>query len=168
MLSLHKTGALGESMFTSKLKDLVDQNLAATIRDACTKLKAEAIKSKIVLNEETLQLWRTMIVDAVENDVSSLEILPSKRKVTIAYRNAEIPEVPVGSLVDHIDYSIVAIFKSAAIAQNKLQPLEAETMMGFASTADDAKLLIDPEWFSKAGCARLKNKIMNSEVSYIF
>ena len=149
VLQLHTNGLLGEAMFASKLKDVVSHNLASQISQKVADLRKEAIAKKTVLNEDLLLSWREQVVVHVEAAVQSLDLLPAKRSVSIPYRNGEICEVPVSSLIDHIDFSLVCVFKSAAIAANVLQPMDCEAMMGFCSAADDDGLVVFKDWFDK-------------------
>ena len=148
--TLQQQSGLGDIIFAPKMKDLVGLALATTIQKHLNEKIAAAIRAKTVCGKEEFKVWRTQIADAVDKEVASLSILPSRRDVCITYRSSEITGVAVSCVVEHIELSIISAFKSAAVAAEFLPPLDAEIMLGFSSTALDRQLLVQQDFFAEA------------------
>ena len=115
-------------------------------------------------------MWRDAAMLAVQESVASLSLLPSRRDVTLAYRSGEIQAVPVSCISEQIELQIVAKMKSSAIAHKFLEPLDAETMLGFSSTAADLQLQVYEQFLEQVVlCLCLSNSILeNSEEIYYY
>ena len=94
-------------------------------------------------------MWRDAAMLAVQESVASLSLLPSRRDVTLAYRSGEIQAVPASCISEQIELQIVAKMKSSAIAHKFLEPLDAETMLGFSSSRADLQLQVKEECFEQ-------------------
>ena len=141
--ALQQLGSLGDSIFSSRIKDLVAQSLHREVKEVVEKQILRAIASQEKVGKATLILWRDEAMSQVETNVASLNLLPSRRDVTISYRSSDIQAVPVSCIVEQIELQIVAKMKSCAIAHNILEPLDAETMLSFTSTDEDLALQVD-------------------------
>ena len=147
---LHKLGGLGEVMFATKLKSLVEGHLEACLKNGLEELVEKAVAEGTVCDKDTIVEWRQHMMLSAETTVMSLDILPSKRSVTIPYRSSEVSSVFVSCMADHCDLFIIAAMKGAAIFLQFLPELDAESMLGFVSGAGDRKLKVSKEYFCKA------------------
>ena len=150
VLLLQPSGSLGDSLFSAKLKDLVDASLCTQIKEKFDELTAQAVIDNTLCNAKLLAEWREIIHTSVEANVQSLDILKSKREVSIPFRDGTIPAVQVGCLTDQIDLVIVSSWKGAAVARGDLCALAAEEMLGFVSLPEEKNLNVDPAFVEQA------------------
>ena len=77
-----------------------------------------------------------------------LHLLPHKRQVKIPYRSIMLEGVLLTSgVVDLVTFSLWSKIKAAGVATGKVQELEAEKLLGCASSQMDEGLLVDSSVF---------------------
>ena len=150
VLLLQKVGPLGDALFTSKIKDLVSNSLVLHIKEQYEFLATAAKADNTVCGAAELSTWREKILFSCEKNVQSLDLLPSRRSVKVAYRSGEIAGVWITCLADHIDAYIMGHWKGCAVAQEIIAPLEAEEMLTYESTPADKLLKMNPDLFAQA------------------
>ena len=148
--ALHGVGGLGGTMFAGKLKDLVESQVHKLFVQELDAAVAAVVKKNVVCGTEEIAMWRDVMMTRVEEDVQNLHLLPSKRHVTVPYRNAEVKQVSVSCLADHADMLIVGKLKAAAISAGFLPEMDCEIMLGFAETPACKALKVNRELFVKA------------------
>ena len=97
---------------------------------------------------------------------SGIEMVKSSRKVSLIYRDTEIPEVDVSSFEVELNLRFAAAIKTLAIMQKLLSPLACEAMMNIGDPDDlpaEAEKL-DPLLVCQVACQNLLLKTTHTQV----
>ena len=148
--ALHGVGGLGSTIFSGKLKDLVESQVHKLFIKELDEAVDKARKKNVVCGTDEMAQWRDLMMTRVEDEVQNLHLLPSKRHVAVPYRNAEVKQVAISCLADHCDMLIVGKLKAAGIAAGFLPEMDCEVMLGFISTPACKAQKVKRELFVKA------------------